>query len=74
MIIGFDYVVAAAEAPVVGHRRHADQLRVGQDTEPRPSQWRSRLMAALRAIAFASAAQYSLPFVPEPRDYPVSRP
>jgi hypothetical protein len=74
MIIGFDYVAAAAEARIVGHRRHADQLRAGQDTEPRPSRWRSRLMAALRAIAFASAAQYPLPFVPELRDHPVSRP
>ena len=71
MIIGFDYVAASAEARIAGHRRPADQW---QRDEPRPSRWRSRLGAALRALAAASAAQYPLPFVPELRDYPVRRP
>lgn len=74
MIIGFDYVAASAEARIAGHRRHADQWRAGQDAEPRRSRWRPRLMAALRAIGAASAAQYPLPFVPEAHDYPVHRP
>jgi hypothetical protein len=74
MIIGFDYVAASTEARIAGHRRHADQWQLGQHAEKRPSRWRPRLRAALRALAAASAAQYPLPFVPEPRDYPVRRP
>lgn len=71
MIIGYDYLGAVAEARIAGHRRHADHCPIGAGKE---SRWRPRLMAALRAIAFASAAQYSLPLVPEVRDYPVRRP
>ncbi|MFC5262235.1 hypothetical protein ACFPJ1_08940 [Kribbella qitaiheensis] len=71
MIIGYDYVGAIAQGRITDHRRHADQCHFSAGKE---SRWRPRLMAALRAIAFASAAQYSLPFVPELRDYPVRRP
>jgi hypothetical protein len=71
MIIGYDYLGAVAEARIAGHRRHADQCPISTGKE---SRWRPRLVAALRAIAFASAAQYSLPFLPELHDYPVRRP
>ena len=74
MIIGFDYVAASTEARITGHRHHADEWQLGQRAEPRRSRWRSRLVAALRALAVASAAQYPLPFVPEVRDDPVRRP
>ncbi|TCN44685.1 hypothetical protein EV644_101177 [Kribbella orskensis] len=71
MIIGYDYVGAIAQGRTADHRRPEDQRHFSTGKE---SRWRPRLMAALRAIAFASAAQYSLPFVPELRDYPVGRP
>lgn len=71
MIIGYDYVGAIAQGRIADHRRHTDQCHFSAGNG---SRWRPRLMAALRAIAFASAAQYSLPFVPELRDYPVRLP
>lgn len=71
MIIGYDYVGAIAQSRTADHRQHADRCHFSAGKE---SRWRPRLMAALRAIALASAAQYSLPYVPEFRDYPVRRP
>jgi hypothetical protein len=71
MIIGYDYVGAIAQGRAADHRRYADRCHFSAGKE---SRWRPRLMSALRAIAFASAAQYSLPYVPELRDHPVRRP